>query len=99
MPHRSMIQKMIDDRTVESILKRGFRSKDEVRALQNILQELGFGSELNWERHGADGDYGTSTAKAVQAFAERNSMSVDRDTVTLAIAKNIIIRFDILDDR
>lgn len=40
MPHRSMIQKMIDDRTVESVLKRGSRSKDEARALQNIPQEL-----------------------------------------------------------
>ena len=98
MPHRSMIQKMIDDRTVESVLKRGSRSKDEVRALQSILQELGFGSELNWEKYGADGDYGTSTAKAVQAFAERNSMSADGDMVTLAIAKRIIIRFDTLDD-
>jgi len=98
MPHRSMIQKMIDGRTVESVLKRGSRSKDEVRALQNILYELGFDAQLNWEKYRADGNYGGSTTNAVKAFAEQNGIETDGETVTRAIAEKLIARYDTVDD-
>jgi len=56
---------LIKDGTVRSHLKRRSGNKDAVGALQTILYELGFGNELNWQKYGADGDYGGGTTRAV----------------------------------
>lgn len=95
---RETIIKLIRDKTVASTLKRRSRNKDAVRALQTILYELGFANELNWQKYGADGDYGGSTSRAVREFAQRNNQRGDGDTVTPAIARKLIVRYDILDD-
>jgi peptidoglycan hydrolase-like protein with peptidoglycan-binding domain len=97
LPHDT-IKKLISDKTVASVLKRRSRHTDAVRALQSLLFELGFGHELNWQKYGADGDYGGSTRRAVREFARRNNHRGDGETVTAAIAKKIVARHDILDD-
>jgi peptidoglycan hydrolase-like protein with peptidoglycan-binding domain len=98
MSHRETIIRLIEDNTVASTLRRRADSQDEIRALQSILYALGFGDELNWQKYGADGDYGGSTTRAVKAFAERNGLPGDGETVTAAIAAKLIDRYDILDD-
>jgi len=90
MSYQSTIQKLITDKNVESVLKRKSKIKDTVRALQNILHELGFDEELKWKKYGADGDYGGGTSKAVKAFADRNKLQGNGKSVTPAIAKKII---------
>jgi peptidoglycan hydrolase-like protein with peptidoglycan-binding domain len=95
---RETIIKLIRDKTVASTLKRRSRNKDAVRALQTILYELGFANELNWQKYGADGDYGGSTSRAVREFVQRNNQRGDGETVTPAIARKLIARYDILDD-
>lgn len=98
MTDRETIQKLIADQTLESVLRRGSRSKDAIRALQNLLHELGFGAVLNWDKYGADGFYGDSSVAAVKAFAERNDLSGNGEMVTKAIAVTLLARFEILDD-
>lgn len=98
MTPRETIEKLIRDQKVASVLRRRSGHTEEVRALQTILYELGFEDELNWQKYGADGDYGGGTAGAVKAFAGRNSLPSDGDTVTLQIAAKLIERYDILDD-
>ena len=98
MLHRQTIQKLISRHTVQDVLRRKSRFKAEVRALQTMLHELGFDNQLNWQKYGADGDYGTGTARAVRAFAQHNNQRGDGETVSPAIAKKLIARFDILDD-
>lgn len=98
MSARETIRTLIDEHRVESVLKRGSKAKAEIQALQTLLYQLGFGKELNWERYGADGGYGGSTTNAIKAFASRNHISSDSETVTTEIAKKLIDRFDILDD-
>ena len=98
MPYVDIIQKLIDNKIVESVLRRKTTNKDAVRALQNILHELGFNEELNWKKYGADGDYGSGTTKAVKAFAEKNQLPGNGETVTMAIAKKLLARFEILDE-
>lgn len=98
MPPRETIKKLIKDKTVTSHLRRRSGNKDAVRALQTILSELGFGNELNWQKYGADGDYGGSTCRAVREFAQRNNQRGDGEWVSPAIAKRLIARYDILDD-
>lgn len=58
-----------------------------VRVLQIILNELGFGAEMNWEKFGADGEYGKGTTKAVKAFAAQHGLASDGRAVTLEMAK------------
>jgi peptidoglycan hydrolase-like protein with peptidoglycan-binding domain len=98
MSPRETIAELIRDKSVSSILKRRSAHTDAVQALQTVLFELGFGSELNWERYGADGDYGGGTAQAVKEFARRNNQRGDGEQVSVAIAKRLIARHDILDD-
>ena len=93
-----VIQDLIDQQIVSSVLKRRSHSKEEIKALQHLLHELGFGPELSWETYGADGDYGGSTAHAVKAFAERNGLEGEGEVVTTAIANMLLVRYDILDD-
>ena len=98
MSYQSTIEKLIKDKIVGSVLKRKSKVKNAVRALQNILHELGFDEELKWKKYGADGDYGGDTTKAVKAFAERNKLPGNGENVTLAIAKKLLARYEILDD-
>jgi peptidoglycan hydrolase-like protein with peptidoglycan-binding domain len=98
MSHRETILNLIKDNTVSATLRRRSGSRDEIRALQSILYDLGFEDELNWQKYGADGDYGGGTTRAVKAFAERNGLPGDGGTLTPAIAAKLIGRYDILDD-
>lgn len=98
MSPRETILRLIKDNAVASVLRRHSPSIDDVRALQTVLYELGFGNELNWPKYGADGDYGGGTTLAVREFAQRNNQRGDGETVSPAIARRLIDRFDILDD-
>ena len=44
--------------------------KEAIQALQILLNELGFGVELKWDKYKNDGDYGNCTANAISAFAK-----------------------------
>jgi len=98
MADRETIEELIQNQSVASVLRRRSTYTEEVRALQIILYELGFENELNWQKYGADGDYGGGTSRAVKAFAERNGLSGNGETVTPAIAEKLIERYDLLDD-
>ena len=98
MSSREIMQRLMDDQTIESVLKRGSASKEAIQALQNLLYEMGFDVQLNWDKYGADGVYGSSTTNAVRAFAERNGLSGSGETVTLPIAAKLLSRYDALDD-
>jgi len=98
MTARETIAALTQDRRIASVLRRRSTDAEEVRALQTILYELGFEDELNWQKYGADGDYGGSTARAVRAFAERNGLTGNGETVTPEIAVKLIERWDMLDD-
>src|SRR3990172_8693003 len=94
MSSREIMQRLMDDQTIESVLKRGSASKEAIQALQNLLYEMGFDVQLNWDKYGADGEYGSSTTNAVRAFAERNGLSGSGETVTLPIAAKLLSRYD-----
>ena len=98
MSPRETIQSLIKDATVTPHLRRQSDKKEAVQALQTILHELGYGKELNWQKYGADGDYGGGTCRAVREFAKRNNQRGDGEWVSPAIAKRLMARYDILDD-
>lgn len=61
-----------------------------VAALQTLLNDLGFGMQLNWAKYGADGTYGKSTILAVQSFAKRFSIASDGRVLSKKLAQLII---------
>lgn len=98
MSVRETIRELINEKRVEQVLTHGSRAKVKIQALQDILFQLGFGQELNWEKYGADGEYGACTVKAVKTFSKRNGIASDGKTVTPEMVQKILDRFDILDD-
>jgi peptidoglycan hydrolase-like protein with peptidoglycan-binding domain len=97
MPPHETIKQLIREQKIASVLRRRSGHNEAIRALQTILYELGFGNELNWQKYGADGDYGGGTSRAVREFAQRNNQRGDGETVTPAIARRLISRYAILD--
>jgi len=79
---------------IEKLLYRRSPHSVAVSALQSLLNELGFGKELNWKKYGADGDYGNSTSKAVKAFAQQQGIPSDGQKFTKALAEIIIKRLE-----
>ncbi|MDQ6763883.1 MAG: M15 family metallopeptidase [Bacteroidota bacterium] len=53
-----------------------------VTAVQILLDEKGYGTQLNFPKYGADGAYGQSTRNAVIAYAKDNSIDSDGDLLT-----------------
>lgn len=77
---------------VEQLYFRRSPHNTAVAALQTLLNELGFGAELNWEKYGADGNYGAGTTKALKAFASREGIRSDGRELTGELARRIIDR-------
>lgn len=57
-------------------------TKMSVTAIQLMLNERGYGKQLNFAKFGADGDYGKSTREAVIAYAKDNIIESDGDLLT-----------------
>ena len=97
MSYSATINKLISTDNLNRLAKRS-RSKTEIKALQNILKDLGYGSELNWVKFGADGDYGGSTTAAVSAFLQKNNFPGDGTTISDEAAKKILKLHNVVDD-
>lgn len=76
----------------ESSLFHKSNASEAITALQSVLNELGYGEQLNWAKWGADGDYGGSTTAAVQAFASAQQVASDGKKVSTDILKAIITK-------
>jgi len=57
-------------------------TKMSITAVQTLLNEMGYGAQLNFERFGADGFYGDGTRNAVIAYAKDNGIDSDGDLLT-----------------
>ena len=87
MQDASVIEELVRSRRIEKVLSKGSGEKEAVKALQEVLHELGYDGPLRWDTYGADGDYGRSTSRAVRAFALDQGIDVDGSRVTPAIAE------------
>lgn len=68
------------DLRTKKYISRGTRMS--VTAIQTLLNERGYGSQLDFPKYGADGRYGPSTRKAVISYAKDNGIEVDGDLLT-----------------
>ncbi|MEP7253536.1 MAG: peptidoglycan-binding protein, partial [Ginsengibacter sp.] len=53
-----------------------------ITAVQTLLNEKGYGAQLNFPKYGADGRYGDSTRKACIAYSKDNGIDSDGDLLT-----------------
>jgi len=74
------------------------KSKIEIKALQNVLKEIGYSKELNWAKFGADGDYGRGTTTAMSEFLKRNKIKGDGTSVPKQAADRMVRLYNIVDD-
>ena len=91
------IKKQIEDDNFLSTFSFG-SSNTNIHHLQNVLFEMGFANELNWEKYGADGAFGNSTSKALKAFGEKNKINTDGKKMTSRLAKTLLHRYAMLDE-
>ncbi|MEM7212979.1 MAG: peptidoglycan-binding protein, partial [Pseudomonadota bacterium] len=86
-------QDAINKPAVMKVLYRGSSEKIPITVLQNFLHELGFAAEMNWEKYGADGDYGSGTTKAVKALAGKVGVASDGTSVTRELVEQMVDTF------
>ena len=98
MTARDTLRQLIDDDRIATSLRKGSPAKHAISALQTLLHWLGFDQHLGWDKFGADGDYGKSTASAVAEFARRNASTANGERVSSALAKKILARYDSLEE-
>ncbi|MEM9417162.1 MAG: peptidoglycan-binding protein [Bacteroidota bacterium] len=87
------LQQLNDDLQADKIAQcyyQGSSATVAVCALQTLLNEVGLGQVLQWEKYGADGDYGPATARALAQFAQQHSLQSDGSQLTVALAQRII---------
>lgn len=97
MTSTTTLSKILELNKIEATFFKG-KKDAKVKDLQKILFELGFAKELNWEKYGADGDFGTSTAKAVKTFGEKNQIATDGLKMSAKLASQLIERHKLLPD-
>lgn len=85
----------VKENKIEKFFYRNSSHSVAVSSLQTLLNEIGFGNELNWKKYGADGDYGSGTTKAVKAFAKNAGISSDGQKLTKALAEIIIKKLEV----
>lgn len=97
MSYSSIIQNLIDKNSINRLSK-GSRAKTEIKSMQHILNKLGYGEELNWDKYGADGGYGGSSTAAVSEFLKRNELEGDGTSVSKEAAAKMLILYNVVDD-
>ena len=85
-----VLKRLTNSGQIEVVLAKDSSNKEEIKALQHVLHDLGFDGPLQWNTYGADGDYGGCTSRAVRAFAQQNGINADGSVVTLEIANALI---------
>jgi peptidoglycan hydrolase-like protein with peptidoglycan-binding domain len=88
------LARLIKKGIVEERLYKGSSDKPGVTALQTLLNELGYGAALNWEKFGADGGYGASTDEAVQVFAQNENLTAPVNKLSNELAQRIIEKLE-----
>jgi peptidoglycan hydrolase-like protein with peptidoglycan-binding domain len=80
----------VEKSRIERHYRKGGTDRVRIATLQTLLNELGFDKELNWNRFGADGDYGRSTTAALAAFGKREGVDGVGEVLTMPLAKRIV---------
>ena len=80
----------VEKNRIEKNYRKGGTDRVRIATLQTLLNELGFGEQLNWNKFGADGDYGRSTSAAVAAFEKREGIDGDGGVLTMPLAERLV---------
>ena len=89
MARNDQLLNLLRTKSVARFLYRHARNQ-YVGVLRRLLNELGYGQELNWERLGADNFYGEETVMAVRSFSQRNNAFTDGATIPPALIQQMI---------
>src|SRR5690606_11951139 len=79
-----------DSNKIENVYCYKSKQKVKIQALQTLLNELGYGKTLQWNKYKNDGDYGDLTSKAVVQFGKDHKIDVDGKKLTKELAQLIV---------
>lgn len=68
------------DLRIKKYISKGTRMS--ITAIQLLLNENGFGAQMNFAKYGADGVYGQGTCNAAVAYGKKNGITCDGDLLT-----------------
>ncbi|MBV6484063.1 MAG: hypothetical protein KFKLKKLM_00546 [Flavobacteriales bacterium] len=80
----------VDSNKIENVYCYKSKQKVKIQALQTLLNELGYGKLLQWNKYKNDGDYGDLTSKVVTQFANDHKIDVDGKKLTKELAQLIV---------
>jgi peptidoglycan hydrolase-like protein with peptidoglycan-binding domain len=91
----SPLRKLRGDVEAGRVADRYYRNSGDaaaVAALQTLLNALGYGEQMAWATFGADGHYGSGTARAVRSFAASEGSSIDGNRLDAGMARRVVDR-------
>lgn len=94
----TILDQLVKAGTVEQILKKNSTDQDAVKALKQILFELGFDEVKNLQSNEIDGNYDDETIATVKSFCNKNDITSDGEKITEEIAEMILKRYESLPD-
>jgi peptidoglycan hydrolase-like protein with peptidoglycan-binding domain len=83
---------------VQEVLKMGSRHTEEIRELQTLLYELGYGKKLHWKARKANGVYDAAVKNTVRLFSKNNKLKHDGKCVTADVLKRMLGFHNVLPD-
>jgi peptidoglycan hydrolase-like protein with peptidoglycan-binding domain len=92
---RRILAGLAGDEHLGETLRLGAAPAEPSEALDRVLFYVGFGAELDWARHGADGTYDEHTQTAVAALAAREGIAEDGERMSSPLLTALLARYDV----
>ena len=96
---RRILAGLAGDNRLGETLRLGAAPAEPSEALDRLLFYVGFGGELDWARHGADGTYDEHTQAAVVALAAREGIASDGERMSAPLLEALLARYDVAVER
>jgi len=96
MAYTDILKENLQLQKIAQVFLKGNKG-EAIKDLQHMLNEMGFGEELKWDKYGADGDYGNCTTQALISFGQKNNVVTDGQKVTPKLAQKLIDRYELVE--
>ena len=97
MSNLSVVERLKEAGMMTNVLRVAQPNAD-LKEFQTLMNEMGFGDQLNWEVNADSGFYDEYCIAAVQEFCKKNDIEADGTEITEEIGERLIILYESLDE-
>lgn len=94
----TIIEQLLKNGDIAQVLKEGSKASTEIKALKQMLYQLGFDDVADPVTKEINGEYDEATTKTIQTFNEKNNIPANGEQVSSAVANMLIKRHNSLPD-